>query len=213
MATFDPERFKLAMAKAPDALYARLRDRLDKYTWWFASNRMGRQAGSRLRKRSGALARSFNRTVQGKGLSDVRWTIFTTSKYARIHEFGGEVEPKTKKYLTIPLKSVMTQTGRARGSAPSYGYDKTFKAEVDGKWFVFLKTGKRRPKGWYAQRAKDPAHKDPSIQALFLLVKEHKIEPALGFFETWEKEKPGWAKQVALAVDEALDTLGGPGAR
>ncbi len=207
MATFDPAKFDEAMQKAPQMLYARLRTRLDKYTLWFATNKMARQSTASMRRRSGALARSFNRTVQGKGLSDVRWTIYTTSKYARIHEFGGEITPKTRKYLSVPLDAAMTKTGRARGSAPSYGYDKTFVAESGGKPYVFLKTGKRRPAGW------KPGQPDPSIQALFALVKKVTITPQLGFFAAWDKEKPGWASEVAKAVDEALDTLGGPGAR
>lgn len=203
MATFDPKRFDEAMKQAPQALYDRLRSRLDKYTLWFATNKMARQATTNMDRRTGALARSFNRTAQGKNMGDVRWTIYTTSKYARIHEFGGDVTPKSKQYLSVPLDAAMTKTGRTRGSAPSYGYEKTFVAEVNGKPIVFRRTGKKRPAGW------KPGQPDPTIQALFLLVKKVTLAPRLGFFATWDKEKPGWAAEVAKAVDEALDGLGG----
>lgn len=60
--------------------------------------------------------------------------------YARIHEYGGTVVPKTAGALTIPLEAALTPQGVAKGTAREVG------AEYDGTFFkhgvLFGKTGK-----------------------------------------------------------------------
>ncbi len=206
MATFDAARFDEAMKQAPEALFKHLLKALDDWSRSFATNTMARQAKRAFRtSKPGGIAGSFKSNTFGKSLNDLRSLVFTTNKYARIQEFGGTIVPKNRQYLSIPLSGAMQgprAQRRARGSARSFGYEKTFVQEVGGKPYVFIKTGKRRPAGW------TPGQRDPSIQPLFALVKQVQLDPRLGFFATWEREKPAFTKQVMKAVDAALDGLG-----
>lgn len=208
MATFNPERFAEAMAKAPARLFKALEKRLSAYGRWFASNKMARQVsggGARLSRRSGSLAGSFGRDVTGKNLSDLRLTVFTTARYAPLQEFGGEVRPVARKYLTVPLDAALTaEAGATRSRAEGWGRERTFVAEAaDGRAYIFLRTGTPRPSGW------KPGQDDPSSVPLFLLTRKVTVPARLGFFATWEGDKEERMAEVAAAVDEALDGLGG----
>lgn len=56
-----------------------------------------------LNRVTGTLARSFTFSVSGGNLETLKATIFTTSKYSRIHEFGGVIRAKNAKYLTFKI--------------------------------------------------------------------------------------------------------------
>lgn len=53
---------------------------------------------------SGDLRRSFQHRESGEDLSNLESHLYTTSKYAAIHEFGGTIRPKNAKMLAIPIK-------------------------------------------------------------------------------------------------------------
>jgi phage gpG-like protein len=53
---------------------------------------------------TGDLRRSFLHRETGEVLANLESHLFTTSKYAAIHEFGGTIRPKSAKMLAIPIK-------------------------------------------------------------------------------------------------------------
>lgn len=213
MATFDPAQFDRAMQLAPQKLYDRLRVHLDEYMHGFATRTMASQAKQQLRVRSAALWRSFRSSRSGSNLNNARWSVYTTSKYAAIHETGGEIKPTVRQWLTVPISSTYeTKTGRTRSGA-LFVESKTFFAWSGGDLYMFRRTGKKRPKGWRKIKAKNPDARDPSVQAIFKLVKSVKIKPRLGFLMAWKDQRELFLGRVMKAVDEALDGLGGSNAQ
>jgi phage gpG-like protein len=119
-----------------------------------------RASGDPLKRRTGELARSWRFDVKdnlGMPIAEVA----TSSKYARIHEFGGTITPKKAKWLTIPLTGNQTGAGvtkqSARAAIAAGGFFKRDKD--DGK--LYLRNGQGVP--------------------LFVLVKSVTIPPRLGF--------------------------------
>lgn len=112
---FPPEYFD-ALKLVPQRLAKRMRIGLFRYMrsfvdsngqWQRANITSGRPG---LHRRSGALNKSFAAldVSTGEGIGDAASLAFTTSKYARIHEFGGTILPKRGKYLVWEAKG----TGR-----------------------------------------------------------------------------------------------------
>lgn len=104
---FPPEYFE-ALAKVPERLGREMRRGLFRYVRsftapngvWQRGNLRGRPG---LFRRSGELARSFAAldVSSGETIAGAAALGFTTSKYARIHEFGGTILPKRGKYLVF----------------------------------------------------------------------------------------------------------------
>lgn len=110
------------------------------------------------RARSGSLARSFSFVTTGKG-NDTEGRFFSTSKYARIHEYGGKVRPVRRKFLAIPIEGspAMTQAGVARYGFSLYdtlpkGYSFWFLGDRSGGVLMGRKKGSKKAKAqpWYA---------------------------------------------------------------
>jgi phage gpG-like protein len=57
-----------------------------------------------LKSVSGELRNSFHQRTTGETLANLQSLLFTTCKYAAIHEFGGTIRPKIAKMLAIPIK-------------------------------------------------------------------------------------------------------------
>lgn len=201
MATYDPERFAQAMEAAPKALYRNLRKDIDQFTLWFATRHFPRYMNQRLRRRTGALAKSFGRIVTGQTFADTRWNVYSTSPYAPYQQMGSEsIVPTRSKYMTIPLSGAMTKTGRKRG-ALGWFEDTFVQRTKNGNLVVFQRTGKKRLK-----KVRD-GKKDPSIRPLFLLRKQTKLEPRLRFFEEWDAQNDRLMERVAGAVERTLKSL------
>lgn len=102
---FPPEYFA-ALAKVPERLGKEMRKGLFRYVRsftnvngvWQRGNLRGRPG---LFRRSGDLARTFQAmdVSSGDTIAGAAALGFTTSKYARIHEFGGTILPKRAKFL------------------------------------------------------------------------------------------------------------------
>jgi len=100
-----------------------------------------------LNKRTGNLFKSMRVKVQGTTLKNLQASIYTTSIYAPIHEYGGTVKAKNayKKvpggpYLNIPTDANKTAAGVTRKSATQVfaagGFIVKFKS---GKYGLMLK--------------------------------------------------------------------------
>lgn len=80
-------------------------------------------SGQKLDVRTGNLRRSFQenkaRKVQQRGEA-ITGTVGTNIEYARIHEYGGTIKPKSKQWLTIPIGEALTPAGVPRGTAREF---------------------------------------------------------------------------------------------
>ena len=65
----------------------------------------------RLNRRSGELLRSLRQNVRGNATSGFVSTVTAGSFKAAIHEQGAKVSPRSKEYLTIPLRAALTARG------------------------------------------------------------------------------------------------------
>lgn len=75
----------------------------------------GKGPDQNLAVRSGSLRRSFGHEVLGlEQLHGMRLVKYSTSRYAKIHEFGGVIRPVKGRYLTVPLRAAMTPSGVPR---------------------------------------------------------------------------------------------------
>lgn len=104
-----------ALVRCPERLAVELRRGLSRYMASFvAPNGAWQRARMRgrpgLKRRSGELARSFDaQDVSGQGLGQVAAKAFTTSRYARVHEFGAIIRPVRARWLRF-------QVGRGRAA-------------------------------------------------------------------------------------------------
>lgn len=80
--------------------------------------------GTPMQSRTGSLARSILPEVKGSKLSDLSGRIYSTSRYAPIHEYGGVVKARDKylgvpggPYLNIPQDANKTPAGVMRMGA------------------------------------------------------------------------------------------------
>lgn len=188
------------MKRAPVRLFRILRDELEEYVRWFATNRMSRQARAALGTRTGTLAGSFKYATEGADMGTLRALVYTDARYAPLQEFGGTIRPKARKALTIPLQAALTQgsplegvpgAGATRGRAPSFGFTDTFVGrDAGGDPFIFRRVG------------------EDKVEPLFRLVPEVTVPARLGFFRTWEQDSQERESMLAAAVDKALDGLG-----
>ena len=100
-------------------------------------------SGQELNVRTGNLRRSLQESRARKVqeiAGGVRGTVGTNVEYAEVHERGGTIRPKSKKWLTIPIGEALTASGVPRGSARDF--DNTFFAHSRrGNLILFTKKG------------------------------------------------------------------------
>jgi len=191
VATFSPEQLAEALQKAPSAFLSQFDPAMRRYLRGFAQGTMAKRITGRpgLINRTGALRRSFGTAVTGEGSVDT-WagTVYTTSPYARMQEFGGTQTPKKSQFLTIPLASARTGAGASRGGARSFS-NTFFAKSKAGNLLMFQKQGKK-------------------IVPLFVLKKSVSIPPRLGMRSAWEQDVDARRAVLAKATKAALDGLG-----
>jgi hypothetical protein len=98
------DEFAAAYAKAPGLLFKHFESRLEAYGKEFS---FGTIVKNRLRGRPGLISHSgasgikgsFDSAVLGNDIDALRLKVFTTSRYAPIHEFGGVIKARLAKYL------------------------------------------------------------------------------------------------------------------
>lgn len=117
-------------------------------------------------RRSGELARSFAAVDASKGdrLSGVGAVGFTTSKYARIHEFGGTIVPRHEKRIEIKrrrqVKSVLAnRRGPSAATHAETTYTLVRKLLVwrgeDGRWHSARRVTIPARMAWFDSFARD----------------------------------------------------------
>lgn len=120
----DDRLLRKALADVPQALTKRTRSAVVSMLGDFTKAMRGDQftgyTGSspndRLQTRTGALRNSIRASrVTGQNFADIEGRAFTTSVYAPIHEYGGTITPKHKRYLRVPLPEALTAAGDVKG--------------------------------------------------------------------------------------------------
>lgn len=185
----DTRQLRRALDRVPGALFRELKvefrgiliDFQREHTRRFMSGRPG------LHRRTGTLARSFLFRVEGDRISNLQGVYFTNLVYAGIHEFGGVIRPRRRKFLTIPLPAAKTAAGVARGGARDF--PNTFvRRGPSGNLIIYQK----RPKG--------------PPEPLFLLKREVRIPPRLNLLAFWNSQRRRHVARVDQAVRRALAT-------
>ena len=104
-------------------------------------------AGQRLNRRTGNLAARTFIQVQPVGALQTKVSINTNDiPYGEIHEFGGVVKAKKRKFLSIPLPAALTPAGVKKAPLPEF--EPTFlrkpkSAGSKADWVVFLRNRDR----------------------------------------------------------------------
>lgn len=205
---FDTAKLQLAIKQVPKLLNTSMKEGFEQIGLDF-ENRMQdrfsgqltgpwkRNEGDKLANRYGNLRRSIRKPVTGTTLNNLklRATIgdAVTAPYARIQEEGGTVKAKKPGgFLTIPMPANLTPTGRTRVQRPRT--DKSiFVLRVDRRAFLVRKSASGE-----------------GLQFLFLLKKQVKIKPRLGFKKTWfsEENRLSIQRTLQFRLDKALKVAG-----
>jgi hypothetical protein len=184
--TLDTKGFNKACFIFPKSLFSNMRESFrnvgNEFLKTLTVERLKGRPG--LMRRTGSLARSFGKVVIGNSTDDLLLSVYTDSKYARIHEHGGTIKPKPgRKYLAIPLNPAKTGSGVSRFGSPR---------NIAGlKFGGFSKAGNiilRNVQG----------------VPMFVLVSQVKIPARLGMFSTWERDS---GKNVKIINEGIAKTL------
>lgn len=73
------------------------------------------------------LAGSFAYVVQGDTINTLQASVFSTSRYARVHEFGATIVPKRAKYLRFQLPDGQWRSAAKVRIPPRLGFRKVWK--------------------------------------------------------------------------------------
>ena len=122
--------------------------------------------GSKGRK-TGQLARSVGMRMSGNTLTvGTNVAKQTDVKYARIQDEGGDIVPRTKKFLTVPFPGV-------KGRAMDYKGQSFFFTSKAGNLILAMRTGKKG-----------------RVKPLFLLTKWVRIQPSHWFSRPMFEQRP-----------------------
>ena len=147
--------------------------------------------------RTGALRRSGIRVaVTGTNFSSLALQVFITSRYGVLQEFGGEVRPRSKRALTVPLPAAMTAAGVVRQSAGEL--------KRQGGTFLF-QTAKRRAAGKGPLVARQVGGDARRLEFLFVLVSKVSIPARWGLRKTWRGSDMAGVRK--FEVSQALRRL------
>jgi phage gpG-like protein len=154
------------------------------------SERITDGSNGSLKSRTGELRRSIRTQNTGKHLSSMKASIYTVSKYAKIHEEGGTIKAKRafKKlsggpFLAIPSNENKTPSGVTRETPREVFNSGGYTVPINGR------------------KAKHAMFKNG--KPMFWLVKEVKIPARLKMRETIEDEVPTLLSRLSDLLDDA----------
>lgn len=178
----DLQRF---LGTLPERLHANAKNAYRRAVFGAQREITGNLRGSPMQSRTGSLARSILPEVSGSKLSELSGRIYSTSKYAPIHEYGGVVKARDKylgvpggPYLNIPQDANKTAAGVMRMGARQ----------------VFDQGGYIAGRGVYLDG-----------ELMFVLVREVKIEAQLGMRDAADEALAGLIEELRNIV---LDDYG-----
>lgn len=180
--TIDPRELKWLIEHFPDRLYVDGKAGLAKIGTGLLGETHrsieGRGSPRKLGSRSGRLYRSFKMRLAGKSLKSLRVEVYSRSKYAAIHEFGGTIKARSGGYLKIPLGAALNDRGlvkRTRGM-----WENTELKPAGPMRFLVVPKGGGTP--------------------LALLVKAVKLPPRLGFYRRFQDRRVKIASEMAETI-------------
>lgn len=190
MAKFTPEQFRLAMERAPAALFLAVSQQMLTRARLFVQGTMVRKRLSGrpgLINRGGGFRRSFDVASTGSDLRTFRMVEFTTHPGARIQEEGGRITPKRSKFLAIPLDAAKTGNGLTRAPIRSYKDTYLLRGKT-GAYVVMQRKGK-------------------DSVPLFLLYRGVAVPARLGFEQEWRADQESRKSAIGDAVERVLANL------
>ena len=115
----------------------------------------------------------LRRSIQVRPKGDMNAEVWSDSAYAMIHEKGGVIRPKTRKYLTIPLNDAARRFSEVKqGSLRNYPFD--FKKLKSGRMYL---TGRfTQNAGFYKDASGRRVRVTPKNEPVFRLVKSVTIK-------------------------------------
>jgi hypothetical protein len=163
-------------------------------------NLSGRHGDMGLNRRTGNLAGGWQAMsiIKPDGISMTIWISGPGAAYAKIHEFGGEIKPKTAKFLWLPAKANQTPTGEARitpREAIARGGFINYKAQGSLGAATFYATPLRKPRGKKA---------GPHLEALFHLRKSVRIPARMGATTMFARKMEQLGAKIAFVAGEFL---------
>lgn len=205
----DLERWLERRAAAVPELGVRVAERMVSLHQSQMATNVSNRSSAGLKRRSGALARSLRRTPAVGGPLGIEATsrIGRGVPYAGIHEDGGTVKPKRRRFLTVPFGAALTAAGVQRKTAKLERFGGGFRTRgrvpgsSDRRTFIYRK-------GRTAIIAVPGA--GDSIVPLYALKRRVRIPARLGFVDTWRKQKP---KRERMIRREAQRFVRGEGGR
>lgn len=138
--------------------------------------------------RTGALRRSLFSTVARHGANAVSLlcSIGSNAPYARVHEYGATIVPRSAKYLAIPLAAAKTAAGVSRWSSP-----RDFPGELT---FIKSKLGNKLLVKFVGKK------KNKRMIPMFVLKDSVTIPPRLNFENTFNQEADRITQEIRLAA-------------
>lgn len=201
-------RVHAVLDRIPSRLHKSFERRLNRWgTDWRDTVRGRITGGGPLRNRTGMLGSSIVYRLDGSTLGTLRLRMLSEGVvYARIHELGGVIKPKTGRFLTIPLDAAKTAAGDVKGmfasarrfieANPGATY---FVRTPDGELLLMWKKGKRTtlPIFKLVRQVELPGPNAPTKKA----------PSRLGFFDTWKAMGGTRSADVSATFHEAAEGL------
>ncbi len=194
---FNTRELERALVFTPKALRTELKDGLEhirrKFFKTFKQTRLKGPPGIKATPGAGGLFvrfqhRNFPAT---EGMEGMGFEIFTNSKVARLHEEGGIVRGEGGNRLAVPL-SARTEMFTARGKLK-----KRYKEPGKLKNVTVMKfKGQPFLVKWWKRK--------PDLRPLFVLKRQIKIRPRLGFMKTWNDLEPMRVARLNRAISQSL---------
>lgn len=155
---------------------------------------------SSLSRRTGELARHAIQYTVTTGQATMRLVVWVSKSvpYARIHEMGGTVRPKTAKFLAIPLAAAKTRAGVARMRPRDIPNLKFVPRRGKSPLLVLehFKNVKVKLLGKTIRTDKIVTKSTP----MFVLKRSVTIPARMGFRQIWGQERGKIAAEVRAAV-------------
>ena len=162
------------VGKMPRTLYDRAKGAFRDASLAAHRDTVGNLKGDPLQSRTGSLGRSILPEAYGSDLASLGSRVYSTSRYAPIHEYGGTVTAIDKyrgvpggPYLNIPTKANKTPAGVMRMNARQVFSQGGYIAPTSRSYGVYL-----------------------DGQLMFVLVKQVEIPARLGMASAAEKQVP-----------------------
>ena len=114
----------------------------------------------------------LRRSIQVRPKGDMSAEVWSDSAYAMIHEKGGIIRPKTRKYLTIPLNDAARRFSEAKqGSLRNYPFD--FRKAPGGRMYLIGRFTQNA--GFYKDASGKRVRVTPKNEPVFRLAKSVRI--------------------------------------